>query len=313
MIITLVLALLAALVLAAAGWTIVVQDAYTATLSFIFYGFLLALVWVSLASIDIALTEAAIGGGVTGFLLLGACARLPGAGSQTLKQPGRTQSALAAILCAAVSIGLAAIVLLLPEPAPTLATAAASNLAATGLGNPVTGVLLAFRALDTFLEAVILPLALVGVWSLAPDKAWGGRPGLQQSIDREGILRFFAQLLASLGAMMGIYIVWVGADKPGGAFQGGTILAAMWILAIVAGITDIPPISRRMIRLVLVAGPAVFLSIGLAGFAAPGAFMAYPTIIAKPLILIIEAALTLSIAATLGLLVAGPPERASKG
>jgi hypothetical protein len=40
-----------------------------------------------------------------------------------------------------------------------------------------------------------------------------------------------------------------------------------------------------------------------------GAFLAYPVALAKPLILAIEAALTFSIAATLGLLVAGAPER----
>ena len=83
-------------------------------------------------------------------------------------------------LCAAVSAAIAATVLLLPDPAPTLAPEAAANLAATGVGNPVTGVLMAFRALDTLLEKVVLVLALIGVWSLAPDALWGGIPGLQR-------------------------------------------------------------------------------------------------------------------------------------
>ena len=59
----------------------------------------------------------------------------------------------------------------------------------------------------------------------------------------------------------------------------------------------------------LVAGPAVFLVIGFAGFALAGAFLAYPRGFAKPLIILIEVTLTLSIGATLGLLMAGPPER----
>jgi hypothetical protein len=41
-----------------------------------------------------------------------------------------------------------------------------------------------------------------------------------------------------------------------------------------------------------------------------GAFLAYPMPYAKLLILAIEIPVTLSIAATLALLVAGPPERA---
>jgi hypothetical protein len=48
----------------------------------------------------------------------------------------------------------------------------------------------------------------------------------------------------------------------------------------------------------------------LTGFVIADAFLAYPEAWAKPLIIVIEIALVLSIAATLGLLVAGPPERA---
>lgn len=80
-----------------------------------------------------------------------------------------------------------------------------------------------------------------------------------------------------------------------------------------AGITDTPPISRRWLRIVLIAGPAVFLAIGLAGFAVPGTFLAYPAGFEKPIILIIEAAMTPSIAAALALLLAGPPERKPNG
>ena len=84
-------------------------------------------------------------------------------------------------------------------------------------------------------------------------------------------------------------------------------------LARMAGFTDTPPISRRWLRIVLIAGPAVFLAIGLAGFAVPGTFLAYPAGFAKPIILIIEAAMTPSIAAALALLLAGPPERKPNG
>ena len=43
---------------------------------FVVYGLLLSLAWVRLSAVDVALTEAAIGSGVTGMLLLGAAARL---------------------------------------------------------------------------------------------------------------------------------------------------------------------------------------------------------------------------------------------
>jgi hypothetical protein len=83
----------------------------------------------------------------------------------------------------------------------------------------------------------------------------------------------------------------------------------MWLLVIMAGLADAPPLGSRWLRLVLVTGPAVFLIVGLAGLGLAGAFLAYPEAYAKPLILMIEFPMTLTIAVTLGLLLAGPPER----
>jgi len=266
---------------------------------------------VRLAAPDVALTEAAIGSGITGVLLMGASARLRP--SETLAAGERLSAILrlaAAVLCTLVTVGLAAIVLLLPEPAPTLAPQAAANLGATGLGNPVTAVLMAYRAIDTLLETVVLLLALLGIWSLAPDRVWGGRPGPRHHADPEGVATFLAQLLVPVGILVGIHIFWVGSVAPGGEFQGATILAAMWLLAMMAGLVDAPAVSRRWLRFALVAGPAMFLTIGLAGFAMAGAFLAYPQAHAKLLILTIEVPVTLSIATTLALLAAGPAERA---
>jgi multisubunit Na+/H+ antiporter MnhB subunit len=104
----------------------------------------------------------------------------------------------------------------------------------------------------------------------------------------------------------------VSADAPGGAFPGSTILAAMWLLTVMAGLTDTPPVSRRWLRLTLVAGPAVFLAVGLGGLWLGGAFLAYPPAQAKALIVAIELAMMLTVAVTLGLLMAGAPERRAR-
>jgi multisubunit Na+/H+ antiporter MnhB subunit len=304
---------LALVVLTVASWTITAREAFTAVVAFVTYGLLLALVWVRLNAVDVALTEAAIGGGLSGVLLLGAAARLRTTEAPApTEQPGAMLRVVAALLSATIAAALAAAVLLLPDPAPTLAPAAAANAAATSLGNPVTNVLMAFRALDTMLEKVVLLLALVGVWSLARDSCWGGYPGPSLQADPHSMLTFFARLLPPVGIIVGIYIVWVSADHPGGAFQGSTIIAAMWMLVMMAGLADAPAVSSRGLRLALVAGPAVFLAVGLGGLAVGAAFLAYPVAYAKPLILGIEVAMTLTVAATLGLLMAGPPERSAE-
>jgi multisubunit Na+/H+ antiporter MnhB subunit len=210
-------------------------------------------------------------------------------------------------LCAAVAAGLAAVVLLLPEPAPTLAPLADANLPPTGVGNPVTGVLMAHRAIDTLLETVVLVPALIGVWSLAADAHWRGRPGSLPTLPSSGPLILLAQVLPPLGILVGVHLVWIGADEPGGKFQGAAVLAAMWVLVLVAGLRRPPPVTSRTPRLLLILGPLVFIAIGTAGVWLTGDFLAYPEDWAKPLILMIEAGLTLSVAVVLGLLVAGPP------
>ncbi len=260
-----------------------------------------------------ALTEAAIGSGVTGVLLVGAAARLRDAGeAEAAEYPSEQQRFWAAFLCILVTAALAAVVLLLPDPGPTLAPEAAQNLAESGLGNPVTAVLIAYRAFDIMLEKVVLVLAVVGVWSLAPDRYWGGAPGAPREVRPEPTLAFLAQILPPLGIIVGIHIFWAGADEPGGAFQGGAILAAMWMIAMMAKLTEAPPVSALWLRLALVAGPSVFLAAGVAGIAVAGSFLAYPAGFAKPLILFIEAFMTLTIAVTLPMLVAGPPRRAPR-
>jgi multisubunit Na+/H+ antiporter MnhB subunit len=301
---------LALLVFAVAAWTIFARGAFAAVVSFVAYGLLLSIVWIRLFAVDVALTEAAIGSGVTGVLLIGAAARLSGsettAAEETLKGPARV---FAALLCVLVTAVIAGVVLLLPYPSSTLAPDAAQHLAETGLGNPVTAVLMAYRAFDTLLEKVVLVLAVVGVWSLAADRYWGGASGEARAARPEPTLAFLAQLLPPIGILVGVHIFWVGANEPGGAFQGGAILAAMWLILIIARLAEAPPVSSTRLRLALVAGPAVFLAFGTAGVAMANGFFAYPPGFAKPVILFIEVFMFLTIAVTLPMLVAGPPRR----
>jgi len=303
---------LAAVVLGLGIWTTAVRETYSATVGFIAYGLLVALIWVRLDAVDVALTEAAIGGGLGGVLLLGAAARLRNAELVATEAPGKVTRVSAAALSILIAAALAGAVLMLPDSVSTLAPTVVAHTWATGLTNPITNVLMAFRAMDTMLEKVVLLLAIVGVWSLAPDSAWGGHPGPRHQTDPHGVLAFLARLLPPVGIVVGIYILWTGANHPGGAFQGGAILASMWLLAIMAGLTDTPPVSSRRLRFILIAGPGLFLIVGLGGLWFGAAFLAYPPALAKPLILGIEIAMILTIATTLGLLLAGAPERSAE-
>jgi multisubunit Na+/H+ antiporter MnhB subunit len=304
---------LALVVIGLAVFTVVARDTLAAVVGFVAYGTLLTLVWVQLRGLDVALTEGALGAGLTGALLIRAAFRLRRTETAAHRErSGALTHAIALLAASCTTAGLATAVLALPDPAPTLAPATAAHIAATGVGNPITAVLLAFRAIDTLLEAIVVLFALVGVWSLAPDRAWGGRPGRRERSDPDGVLAYLARLLPPVGLVVGVYIFWIGADLPGGKFQGATILAAMWLLAVMAGLVDTPRISRTWLRLALVGGPVVFIAVGGAGVALAGAFLAYPDGFAKPLIKLIEWALLPSLAATLALILAGPPERSAR-
>jgi multisubunit Na+/H+ antiporter MnhB subunit len=292
--------LLCLLVIAVSLGAILGRHLFTGVALYIVYGLLIAIAWVRLGAVDVALTEAAIGAGLTGVLLLGAVSRLGDPAAHALRlRP------LALVSCLAVGAGLCWAVVDLAVTTSGLRRQVEAEITRSGASNPVTAVLLNFRSYDTLLETLVLLLALVGVWSLTPEGSWGDRPGLRQHVRKGGVLATFGRFLPPFGLIVGIYLVWVGSSSPGGAFQAGTVLAAVWLLAMMAALAEPPRLTSRTLRWLLAAGPMLFLTIGLYGLAR-GAFLAYPPAAAKAIILAIEFALTVSIAASLALLVLGP-------
>ena len=67
---------LSVLVVTVAASTIFTRELFAAVVSYVAYGLLLAFVWIRLYAPDVALTEAAVGSGVTGVLLITAGKRL---------------------------------------------------------------------------------------------------------------------------------------------------------------------------------------------------------------------------------------------
>ncbi|MCS0503205.1 hydrogenase subunit MbhD domain-containing protein [Ancylobacter mangrovi] len=278
------------------------RDERSAVIGFMALGLLLALVWVRLGAVDVALTEAAIGA-LTGVLLLGAASTAVAAAAPRLCSP--LLRGLLAIAPTLVAAGVAVIVAGAPDPAPSLAAAAAAHLGALELGNPVTAVLLAYRALDTLLETVVVLLALIGVWSLAGEGEWRGAPAAPGGTASRPLV-LLARLLPPVGLVVAVHLLWAGAEAPGGKFQAATLIAAMWLLVLMAGLRAPPKLGGARLRGLIAAGPAVFIAIGLAGFLVPGQFLAYPEGWAKAAIIVIEVALTASLAAMLALIVLGP-------
>jgi uncharacterized MnhB-related membrane protein len=295
---------LCALILGVALATVAGRGVFRAVVFFIVYGLLVSVGWVRLGAIDVALAEAAIGAGLTGVLLLAAHGRLMRAGAEGDPAQGAHWAAALAGAGLAGALAWAWFALPLPErPGPELVAA----MPQAGVGNPVTAVLLNFRAWDTLLESVVLLAALVGLWMLTREGDWRAPIGLRQHAQPGGVMAGFGRVLPPVGLLVGVWLVWAGADHHGGAFQGGTVLAAVGLVAAMAGLVDPPRIGAARWQAALVAGPVVFLLAGLAGAILGAGFLTLPPAIAKPAIVVIEVALTASIAVTLAFLVLGPP------
>jgi len=292
---------LCALILGVAFATVLGRGVFRSIVFFIVYGLLMAVAWVRLDAVDVALAEAAIGAGLTGVLFLTAFGRLARNVSDDAA-PGRFHLP-AALACGGLTGALAWAWFAMPAPVRR-----EWELPPAGVENPVTAVLLNFRAWDTLLESIVLLAALIGLWMMARDGDWGNRLGLPQHVRPGGVMAGFGRLLPPVGFLVGVYLVYVGADQPGGAFQGGTVLAAVGLVAAMAGLVRPPRIAAHRWRVALVAGPSVFLVAGLAGAVLGAGFLTLPEPVAGTAIFVIEVGLAISIAVTLVFLVLGPPE-----
>jgi len=279
---------------------------FRAVVLFVAFGLLMALAWVRLDAPDIALAEVAIGAGLTGALLLAALARLTTAekAHNEADQSGkrnhavRTSRWFPAALLLMVAAGLAYSVLSIPPSSAGLSVEVAANLDISGVSNPVTAVLLNFRGYDTLLEILVLLLALLGVWSL------GGSPS-QRAAPAGPVLDTLARVLTPVLILLAAYFLWVGAHAPGGAFQAGAVLGAAGVLLLLAGWRPHPGFMQLPLRLVLVAGPGLFLVTALFTVVMGRHLLEYPPERARILIVILETAAALSIGTTLAALFLG--------
>jgi len=163
----LVVALLAFVVTIALA-TAFARDVLVATIVFAAYSLGLAVLWVVFDAPDVALTEAAVGAGVTTALFVVVLSR-------TTRPVGRRSFSLSVAPRALVGVGalVAALVATVPSlpavgdpAAPAFDGAAAYYLRETAtfeIDNAVTAVLVVFRGFDTFGEIAVVFAAGIAV------------------------------------------------------------------------------------------------------------------------------------------------------
>lgn len=287
---------------AAMLWT---RDRARMAMLFIAFGGVVALIWMRLGAPDVALAEAAVGAALTGALILRAQASFPPAPER--RQPWPLRSAVAVMAIAVFAVLASALVSLDWLARPGLESAVQARLPESGVTNPVTAVLLNFRGYDTLLEVAVLLIATTAVWCLGRSPQTPGLP--------PGDPLYLALLrpLVPLLCIVAGYLLWLGAFAPGGAFQAGAVLSGALLLLFIAGLPRAPgQADTYKLRATIAGGLLVFVCVAAGTATSQSKLLQYPPGSAKDLILVIEAALTLSVAFTFLILFQGgrpaPPD-----
>ena len=173
-IVTLVLLLM----LAALTWGIVRSRELFATIILLgAYSFVMATLFVALDAVDVAMTEASVGAGISMVLFLGAL-HLIGGKPATGRARHLAPLLVATVTAAAIVWGLSDLPEFgsLDQPIHTKgASYLARSLPDTGIPNVVTSVLASYRGFDTLGETAVVFTAAIGVLALLARRGSDGK------------------------------------------------------------------------------------------------------------------------------------------
>ena len=285
------------LILSLAGAALYTPSLRSCLSLFLAFGIVVTLGWARLGAPDLALAEAAIGAGLTGALLFSALVSIPEDPPENLSSP---LVGLSALFCVLVFILIFQVIAAGAGVSPELPERVLQAMPDSGVNHPVTAVLLNFRSWDTFLELAVLLVALLGARNVL-------RPNLALA-PTWTVLRVWSKSLAPLLVIVGGYILWRGADAPGGAFQAGALLAAGAVLLRLNKVLPPLRLSSLWVQLTILTGLIVFTVVAVSTAFFGNGWLHYPAGFRKAFILLIEIPATISIAAALTLLVVGEKE-----
>ena len=281
------------------------------------FSLLMAANFFLLDAADVALTEAAVGAGITTVLFLGALALTT-----------EREDVVAAKRWLWISVvAVTTLVLVyatfdkprLGDPdAPVHQHVAPWYLEQTpaliDIPNVVTAVLASFRAYDTLGEVFVVLTACIGVLfvlgstKISSTSAPVGRVGIEnQGLRHHLIPRVAGRLLVPVIVLFGLYIQFHGEYGPGGGFQAGAIIAAGIILyALLEGETEaLRAVPRKALLGLVIGGAMLYGLVGVAGIALGGNFLDYSVLGESPVagqhlgILLIEVGVGMTVSGAL--------------
>ncbi len=284
------------------------------------FSLLMAANFFVLDAADVALTEAAVGAGISTVLLLGGLALAP-----PRERPRERRELRSRWLAVGVSSLTTLVVIYatfqkpsLGDPnAPVHVHVAPWYLEKTpelvGIPNVVTAVLGTFRGYDTLGEVIVVLTAGIGVLFLLglpgavgdrkpEDLAAGGT-----YLNHHLVPQVVGHLLIPFIILFAFYVQFHGEYGPGGGFQAGAIFAAAIILyALIEGEREaLEVISPGLLMWMMAGGALLYGGVGLVTILLGGNFLDYSVLAADPMkgqqygILIIELGVGITVAGVL--------------
>jgi multicomponent Na+:H+ antiporter subunit B len=297
--------------------TIRASNLFVASMWFGIFSLLMASNFFILDAADVALTEAAVGAGVSTVLFMGALALT--AEKETVVQ---RLSWLPVMALAALSLVLFVATFeqpVLGDPmAPVHQHVAPWYIEKTpefiDIPNMVTAILASFRGYDTLGEVIVILTAGIGVLSVLSFKPKNQREISGQAlgnkirgVQHHAILRVVGKLIIPILLLFGLLIQFHGKYTPGGGFSAGALFAAAIMLyGILSGAdrSEAAMPSKVMLQLAVL-GATLYTGVGIACMFLGGAFLDYNVLLPDPVtgqywgILLVEFGVGLTVATVL--------------
>jgi multicomponent Na+:H+ antiporter subunit A len=275
--------LVVVLIILGVAATVLMRHRIAATVLLGVVGVLLAVWFLLLGAVDLALTQLTVEV-LTVVALVLVLRRLP----RHFHTVGRKRPASAP--AAAIAVGLLAGIgtFLLTgrrELSPVSTWLLQNSEAESGGVNVVNTILVDFRALDTLGEVTVVGIAGIGVLALLETTrlrrerelaVHSGRPE-DHAEDNAIILRVTAKTLAPVAALLSLWMLFRGHDDHGGGFIGALVLSAGLCLIHFAAANPLRSPIRRIKGVPLVAGGLVLsLAVGTLGLFYGGFLRPFP-------------------------------------
>jgi multicomponent Na+:H+ antiporter subunit B len=279
----------------AAVATVQSRNLFVASMWFGIFSLMMASNFFILDAADVALTEAAVGAGVSTVLFMGALSLT--AEHEHVQEKFRWQPLIVLALLFSVLVAASVEQPRLGDPlAPVHQHVAPFYLSETpkliDIPNVVTAILASFRGFDTLGEVLVVFTAGIGVLSVL-----GFRPKKQQRLSADvmaekirglqhhAILRVVGKLIIPLLMLFGLLVQFHGKYSPGGGFSAGALFAAAVMLY---GILEGADRSAKampqdwMLRLAAL-GATLYTGVGIACMLLGGDFLDYNVLATNPL------------------------------